>query len=339
MNNIEFNEGKNIISLNKFNIDNKNRIKRFKNIKVKTFKAGKQNNNFEVIYGKKLIIKGKSYDSSNLIKNINKGDGNLLRRINKEVQISFDNIFTKFNESLNNFNLIGKIEKGKFVKISSKSEFSEDQYLDISLKRDPDSSKKILEIYSGFAKPLLADFNFFKGIEDGELVFTSFFDDKESSSNLQIKDFKVLNAPAFAKLLALADLSGPAVLLSGEGLTFDSLEIKFKDDKSVRTIEEIYAAGPSITILMEGYIENNSGLTSLRGTMVPAKEINKLISKIPVLGDILIGKEVGEGVFGVSFKLKGPPGNIKTTVNPIKTLTPRFITRALEKRKNKIKSN
>ena len=333
VNNIEFNEGKNIISLNKFNIDNKNRIKRFKNIKVKTFKAGKQNNNFEVIYGKKLIIKGKSYDSSNLIKNINKGDGNLLRRINKEVQISFDNIFTKFNESLNNFNLIGKIEKGKFVKISSKSEFSEDQYLDISLKRDPDSSKKILEIYSGFAKPLLADFNFFKGIEDGELVFTSFFDDKESSSNLQIKDFKVLNAPAFAKLLALADLAGPAVLLSGEGLFFDSLEIKFKDDKNVRTIEEIYAVGPSITILMEGYIENKSGLTSLRGTMVPAKEINKLISKIPVLGDILIGKEVGEGVFGVSFKMKGPPGKIKTTVNPIKTLTPRFITRALEKRK------
>ena len=51
------------------------------------------------------------------------------------------------------------------------------------------------------------------------------------------------------------------------------------------------------------------------------------------VGDILIGKEVGEGVFGVSFKMKGPPGKIKTTVNPIKTLTPRFITRALEKRK------
>ena len=88
---------------------------------------------------------------------------------------------------------------------------------------------------------------------------------------------------------------------------------------------------------MEGYVENKSGLTSLRGTMVPAKEINKLISKIPVLGDILIGKEIGEGVFGVSFKMKGPPGKIKTTVNPIKTLTPRFITRALEKRKKENK--
>ena len=70
--------------------------------------------------------------------------------------------------------------------------------------------------------------------------------------------------------------------------------------------------------------------------MVPAKELNKLISKIPVLGEILIGKEVGEGIFGVSFKMKGLPGEIKTTVNPIKTLTPRFITRALEKRKKRI---
>jgi len=340
INSIQYNEGQSLISLNKFEINEKNQIKKFKNIKVKTFINGKENNNFEVLFGKKLTIKGKSYDSSNLIKNINnKGNDNFLRRINKEVNISFENIFTKFTKSLNNFNLIGKIEKGKFVKISSKSEFSDDRYLDISLKKDPNTRKKILEIYSGFAKPLLVDFNFFKGIEGGQLLFTSIFDDKASSSNLQIKDFKVLNAPAFAKLLALADLSGPAVLLSGDGLAFDTLEIKFTDDKTVRTIEEIYAVGPSITILMEGYVENKSGLTSLRGTMVPAKEINKLISKIPVIGDILIGKEIGEGVFGVSFKMKGPPGKIKTTVNPIKTLTPRFITRALEKRKKKIKSN
>ena len=340
INSIQYNEGQSLISLNKFEINEKNQIKKFKNIKVKTFINGKENNNFEVLFGKKLSIKGKSYDSSNLIKNINnKGNDNFLRRINKEVNISFENIFTKFTKSLNNFNLIGKIEKGKFVKVSSKSEFSDDRYLDISLKKDPNTRKKILEIYSGFAKPLLVDFNFFKGIEGGQLLFTSIFDDKASSSNLQIKDFKVLNAPAFAKLLALADLSGPAVLLSGDGLAFDTLEIKFTDDKTVRTIEEIYAVGPSITILMEGYVENKSGLTSLRGTMVPAKEINKLISKIPVIGDILIGKEIGEGVFGVSFKMKGPPGKIKTTVNPIKTLTPRFITRALEKRKKKIKSN
>ena len=81
---------------------------------------------------------------------------------------------------------------------------------------------------------------------------------------------------------------------------------------------------------MEGYIESND-LVSLRGTMVPATTINRTISSIPLLGDILVGKKVGEGVFGVSFKIKGPPNKLKTTVNPVKTLTPRFITRTLEK--------
>ena len=45
-----------------------------------------------------------------------------------------------------------------------------------------------------------------------------------------------------------------------------------------------------------------------------------MISKIPVIGKIVIPKEVGEGLFGISFKMKGPKGNIKTTINPIRTL-------------------
>ena len=95
-------------------------------------------------------------------------------------------------------------------------------------------------------------------------------------------------------------------------------------------IEELYAIGPAISLLIEGYVENDD-LISLRGTLVPATTINRTISSIPLLGDILVGKKVGEGVFGVSFKIKGPPNKLKTTVNPVKTLTPRFITRTLEK--------
>ena len=74
---------------------------------------------------------------------------------------------------------------------------------------------------------------------------------------------------------------------------------------------------------MDGY--QNSKITSLRGTLVPAKTLNKVISKIPIIGDIIIPKEAGEGLFGISFKMKGPPGQIKTSINPIRTITPRFI--------------
>ena len=97
-------------------------------------------------------------------------------------------------------------------------------------------------------------------------------------------------------------------------------------------LNEILALGPSMSVLMEGY-QDNKGLTSLRGTLVPAKTLNKMISKIPVLGEIVIPKEVGEGLFGISFKLKGPPGKIKTSINPIRTITPRFIQKIVDKNK------
>ena len=110
---------------------------------------------------------------------------------------------------------------------------------------------------------------------------------------------------------------------------------KYQSDNSTMHIKEIFMIGPSISVLIDGYVEKNSGLVSLRGTMVPAKALNTLVSKIPVVGEILVGKKIGEGVFGLSFKIKGLPNNLKTTVNPVKTLAPRFITRALEAAKKK----
>ena len=174
---------------------------------------------------------------------------------------------------------------------------------------------------------------FFKGLSGGVLTFSSIIEDNTSSSKLIIENFKVVNAPGVVKLLSLADFGGLADLAEGEGLSFEKMEMKMSTDKRFLKLDELYAVGPSISVLMEGYKEEK-GLTSLRGTLVPAKNLNKLLSKIPVIGKIIIPKEVGEGLFGVSFKMKGMPGKMKTTINPIKTLTPRFITKALEKQKN-----
>ena len=52
---------------------------------------------------------------------------------------------------------------------------------------------------------------------------------------------------------------------------------------------EITALGPSISVIMDGYQDQN--VTSLRGTLVPAKTLNTMISKIPVIGGIVIQKK------------------------------------------------
>jgi hypothetical protein len=330
---IKFTEDRNLITINDLRINSKNEIASISGVEVKTFNGNEENNNFKIYFKNKISVTGKNYDATYLLNQFsNDNETNLLKNFTKNVEIKLENLTTKSQIPLKDFNLLGKINKGKFEKISAKSEFSKKEYLDISLKKD-ENNKKILEIYSDLPQALLADYKFFEGVKGGKLLYTLVFDDMGSASKMTIENFKVVKAPAFAKLLTLADLGGIADLLSGKGMSFDILEINMRTDKNVDTIEEILALGPSLSLLMEGYIERKNGLVSLSGTLVPAKTLNILISKIPVVGGILVGEKVGEGVFGVSFKMKGLPGKIKTTVNPVKTLTPRFITRAIEKMK------
>ena len=201
---------------------------------------------------------------------------------------------------------------------------------DIKFTVMTNGNEKITTLFSGEAKPLVNRYKFVKGFGEGTLDFYSIKKDSRTNSTLKIYDFKLKELPALTKILTLASLQGIADLLSGEGIRFKEFEMKFSNKDQLMTIDEIYAIGPAISILMSGYLESDK-LISLRGTLVPATTLNKTIGSIPILGDILVGKKTGEGVFGVSFKIKGPPNELETSVNPIKTLTPRFITRTLEK--------
>ena len=312
---------------------NQSKILSLKKISIKTELNGRLNNDFSISSEDKISISGNHFDAKNIPKILNRENKtNIFSNINNDIEIDFKNISAPLSERIKNFKLIGKIEKGKFTKISAKGDFGNNNYLDISMKKDKVSQKKYLEIYSDLTKPLLTEFNFFKGLTGGKLLYSSIINKKNYSSKLKIENFKVVNAPGMVKLLSLADLGGLADLAEGEGLSFDILEISMEKNNELLKLNEILALGPSISVLMEGY--QDKSITSLRGTLIPAKTLNKLISKIPLIGDIIIPKEVGEGLFGISFKMKGPPGAIKTTINPIRTLTPRFIQKIVDRNKN-----
>ena len=329
---INLSENNNSILAENIELD-ENKILSFKKIKVKTFNNDKKNNDFSILNQTKILIKGSHFDATALPKFLGKtSETNIISRFNKEIEIDFKNVIAPLSENLKNFKLIGIIKKGKFVKILSKGDFGNNNFLDISMKNDKLNKKKYFEIYSDLTHPLLTEYSFFKGLVGGKLFFTSIIDGNKSDSKLVIENFKVINAPGIIKLLSLADLGGLADLAEGEGLSFDLLEINMNNSDGFLKLNEILAVGPSISVIMEGY-QDKRKLTSLRGTLVPAKNLNKLISKIPVLGSIIIPKEAGEGLFGISFKMKGPPGKIKTTINPIKTITPRFIQKIIEKGK------
>ncbi|MDA7806494.1 hypothetical protein N8963_04340 [Candidatus Pelagibacter sp.] len=276
-------------------------------------------------------IKGKSFDATQLINNsMNDEESSIiLENFNSKFDIKIGTVYINKNDFTEN--LFGKFtfKESKLSKLNLESTFPNNKKMNLSIETN-EQKETITRLLSNYPKPLIKRYNFIKGFEEGYLDFYSIKKDGISNSVLIIDNFKIKEVPIFAKLLSLASLQGIADLLTGEGIRFTDFEMIYSSQKGLTEIEEMYAIGPAISILMNGYIESKK-LVSLRGTLVPATTINRSIASIPLLGKILIGDKTGEGVFGVSFKIKGPPKNLSTTVNPIKTLTPRFITRTLEK--------
>ena len=332
---ILFEESENKILLEGVSLNENLKINYLNNLELDVLNGKEKYNKISLKKNKKNYeFKGKIFDASNLIEQIlesnnNEGVSSIFNDFNSNISVKIDKTYIDKVSYINNLTGSINFTKNKINKLNLESNFSNNQKLTLTINTNK-NKERIISLFSSYPKPLVKRYKFIKGFEDGVLDFQSIKKNNTSKSVLIIDNFKVKEVPVLAKLLTLASLQGIADLLTGEGIRFTDFEMTFSNKDKLMTIDEIYAIGPAISIMMSGYIESEK-LVSLRGTLVPATTINRTIASIPLIGNILIGKKSGEGVFGVSFKIKGPPKNLKTTVNPIKTLTPRFITRTLEK--------
>jgi hypothetical protein len=329
---ISIKENNNIIYLKNLILSEDNKIHDIENIKINFLDIENLENKIQLINkDKNYLIKGKSFNLDKIIKNfLDSGDEKKLKLFNNNFKLDFDikKVYLDKHNVINDFKGHLFFNDNKVTELDLNSIFSNQKDIKLTIKKNGD--EQITTLFSNEAKPLVDRYKFIKGFNEGSIDFYSVKNKNGTKSTLKIYDFKLKELPALTKLLTLASLQGIADLVSGEGIRFNEFEMNFSNKNNLMTIDEIYAIGPAISILMSGYIEKDK-LVSLRGTLVPATTINKTIGSIPILGNILVGKKTGEGVFGVSFKIKGPPQELETTVNPIKTLTPRFITRTLEK--------
>ena len=331
---ISLTEKNNNIVIKNLLLNNTNKIQKIDKIDLDyTDKENIKNKILIVEKNKNYILQGETFNGNQLIEN-------LLKSSNKNENIFSENFKIDINikkVNLDKDNILKNLKGFLILKDNKVSEANLDsRFLSkkkIKLTIKTVNGEKITTLFSGEAKPFIDRYKFIKGFDDGSLDFNSISKGNNTNSVIKIYDFKLKELPALTKVLTLASLQGIADVLSGEGIRFNEFEMNFSNKNQLMSINEIYAIGPAISILMEGYVESDK-LVSLRGTLIPATTLNKVIGSIPFLGNILVGKKTGEGVFGVSFKIKGPPEKLETSVNPIKTLTPRFITRTLENIKN-----
>ncbi|MGH6948664.1 MAG: AsmA-like C-terminal domain-containing protein, partial [Kiloniellales bacterium] len=144
------------------------------------------------------------------------------------------------------------------------------------------------------------------------------------NARIEAKDYVLVDAPVLAKLLTLASLTGISNTLSGEGIVFQRLvgEFTLKDGK-IET-ELVRAYGAALGLTAEGTVDIDGNAVDLRGTVVPAYTINRVLGAIPLVGPIITGGE-GEGLLAFTYRANGPLDNPEVSVNPLSVLAPGFL--------------
>jgi len=154
-------------------------------------------------------------------------------------------------------------------------------------------------------------------------------DKPDFQGKFSIRDFRVLNQPFLARLFTAGSLGGLINLMQGQGIAVDKLDVPFSSKGGVITVHDARATGPAIGLTADGYIDRPKNALALKGTMVPVFGLNSVLGAIPVLGNVLVSKP-GEGVFGMTYSVKGNADQPDLSINPLSVLTPGILRRIFE---------
>jgi len=146
---------------------------------------------------------------------------------------------------------------------------------------------------------------------------------------ITLSDVVITDQPFFARLFSVGSLDGPLRLLQGEGIALTSVNVPFSARGKMVTIREGRAAGAAIGATFSGTLDRKTNRVDLSGSLVPVYGLNSMLGALPVLGDILISKK-GEGIFGLTYAMKGNLDEPGLTVNPLSVLTPGIFRRIFE---------
>ena len=131
------------------------------------------------------------------------------------------------------------------------------------------------------------------------------------------------DAPIMARLINAVSPTGLMDLLSGQGLGFDHLESGIEYANGTISFRDGRSAG-ALGISFEGDVDQDKDTVALKGTVVPVDTFNRIVSSIPLVGDMLTGGSRG-GLFGWTYKVSGTANDPSVSVNALSMFAPGFL--------------
>jgi hypothetical protein len=112
-------------------------------------------------------------------------------------------------------------------------------------------------------------------------------------------------------------------------LEFDRMRVPFSVGAGQFVVHDAILNGPLLGATMRGNIDFRRERINVSGTYVPLFGLNAAFSSLPIIGDILSGRN-GEGIFGITFAVQGQTSNPDVLVNPVSMVAPGFLRQLFE---------
>ena len=285
-----------------------------------------------------IKVQGKSFDARSLLNYlIHKGgfkDAQGDRSVNLTAQI--DHISGFEGRLINNVAIKYQTQKGSLHRLDATGVGNNGAVFKVNARRN--NATTTFEIAANDAGTGLAFSNIYTKMRGGSLVAK--LQRKDAGPYVGpviLKQFDVVNEPKLSRLASnvneYVEESGGRVkrlpIDKNKSVRFVSAKARIEKGEGYLNAFSGRINSQSTGMTFEGRVFDKKDRINLTGTFIPALQLNKAISAIPIFGKLLAGGEAG-AMIGITYKLTGPRSSPELIVNPASAIAPGIFKRAFE---------
>ncbi len=155
---------------------------------------------------------------------------------------------------------------------------------------------------------------------EGSLVMTTNVAQKIDRGEFVLRNFSIIDEGNVAQVLG-NNPNSRELIANRNRIDFNSGRAQFiRRPDRIEIIDAVVDGGVQGGTA-RGFINMDANQYDLVGTYIPLFELNNAFQQIPILGPLLGGRE-GEGLFGVTFAVRGSLAEPQFSVNPLSLLVP-----------------
>ena len=140
-----------------------------------------------------------------------------------------------------------------------------------------------------------------------------------------MKDFVLTDGPFLADFFTLFSLQGLAQKLKGGGVFFESYKGKYEFDDNKVNLSDSLIKGSELGIQFDADLDLDTDIFNAKGSVIPAYTINTLLTKFPIVGDLITAGSPEDGLIGANFEVENINDEYKISFNPISVFVPNLI--------------